>query len=177
MIRHKKRPFSIPSSHPKYPLHFGQYSSKTWGIWDTTVGSRGIYVTGKNLQNRNSLKKKIHLDWIYLYVGICIDKFWFLEIGLTFLVLVWLLVLSAARTGTVHPSFFNRHPFSVPTCLHYIPSSFHHSSCTSIVRARRNVIETHHPITNMVTGIITVPVIKITIPVILSWVIVSFPVQ
>ena len=31
------------------------------------------------------------------------------------------------------PIFFDRPPFSLPTHFHYIPPSFHHSSCTGIV--------------------------------------------
>jgi uncharacterized integral membrane protein len=64
-----------------------------------------------------------------IYVGNHTGKFQLPVISLTLLVLVLLLVLSAARTGTVHPSFFDHHLFSLPTCLRYIPSSFHHSSC------------------------------------------------
>ena len=76
--------------------------------------------------------------FISIYVGNHTGKFQLPVFGLTLPVLYLLLVLSAAHTGTVHPSFFDRHLFSLPTCICYIPSSFHHSSSTSIVSACRN---------------------------------------
>jgi hypothetical protein len=75
----------------------------------------------------------------YIYVGNHTGKFQLSVIGLAVPVLVLLLVLSAARTGTDHPSFFERHFLSLPTCLRYIPSSFHHSSSTGIVSAHTSI--------------------------------------
>ncbi len=59
-------------------------------------------------------------------------------IGLTVPVWLLLLVLSGARTGTAHPSFFDLHFLSLPTCLRYIPSSFHlrYSTTTNMSRCR-----------------------------------------
>jgi len=56
----------------------------------------------------------------YVYVGNHTRKFQLLVMGLTVPVLVPVPVLSAARTGTVHSSFFDRHPFlrSYPFPLH-----------------------------------------------------------
>jgi hypothetical protein len=45
------------------------------------------------------------------YVGNHTGKFQLPVMILTLPVLVLVLVLSAARIGTVHPSFFDRHPF------------------------------------------------------------------
>ena len=73
------------------------------------------------------------------YVGNHTGKFQLPEMILRLPVLVLVLVLSAAHTGTVHPSFFGCHPFSVPSCLRYIPSSFHHSSSTGIVSAHTSI--------------------------------------
>ncbi len=56
----------------------------------------------------------------YIYVSNHTGKIQLPEMVLTLLVLVLVLVLSAALSGTVHPTFFGRHPLlcTYPFTLH-----------------------------------------------------------